>query len=234
LNKNLLNILFLLFFCGQAKAQVNLVPNGSFEDIDSCYGDPSAIGFDVFQWSGCTGWSCPTKASSDLWCENPVLGVHSPPLIPAFGFQYPKDGNNMAGLFIFEPLDWDYREYVQCKLNQPLEANKVYELTFYVSAADHYNYTSTLGAYFSKTMVSQPGSWEALPYQPQVENDPNNYITDTLGWTKISGTFTAQGGEQYMLIGTFADSATSSHTGSAFPVGIPGDRDFSYPPFAFL
>jgi gliding motility-associated-like protein len=209
LNKTFLHILCFLLLGIASKAQVNLVPNGSFEDIDSCYGDPSAIGFDVFQWSGCTGWSCPTKASSDLWCENPVWGMNTPPFIPGFGFQYPMDGNNMAGIFVYEPGSYpNYREYIQCQLLQPLEPNKVYEIIFYINSAGADNFTSSVGAYFSPTQVSQSGSWNVLPYQPQVENDPNNYITDTLGWTKISGTFTAQGGEQYMVIGTFADSSS--------------------------
>ena len=73
---------FLILFSISAIGQTNLVQNGSFEQIDSCFGDPSPLGFDVFQWSGCIGWSNPTYASSDLWCENPVFGNNTPPFIP--------------------------------------------------------------------------------------------------------------------------------------------------------
>lgn len=37
------------------------------------------------------------------------------------------------------------------------------------------------------------------------------FITDTLGWTKITGSFTAQGGEEYLTIGFFED--TTNHIG---------------------
>ena len=41
--------------------------------------------------------------------------------------------------------------------------------------------------------------------QPQVQWDSTKYFTDTLNWVKISGTFIAQGGEQYLTIGNFKD-----------------------------
>jgi gliding motility-associated-like protein len=37
----------------------------------------------------------------------------------------------------------------------------------------------------------------------QMRNPAGNIIMDTADWTKISGTFTAAGGERYMVIGSF-------------------------------
>jgi len=46
---------------------------------------------------------------------------------------------------------------------------------------------------------------------PQISNPSFNYLTDTVGWTAITGTFTAQGGEKYMLIGNLrSNNATNS------------------------
>ncbi|MCC6372962.1 MAG: T9SS type A sorting domain-containing protein [Bacteroidia bacterium] len=45
---------------------------------------------------------------------------------------------------------------------------------------------------------------------PQVTNPLGNIITDTLNWTLISGTFTANGDEKYLVIGNFlSDAATT-------------------------
>lgn len=179
--------------------------NGSFEDIDSCYGDPSPLGFDVFQWSGCIGWSNPTYASSDLWCQNPVFGSATPPSIPGFGYQYPRTGENMAGIFMLETIDWEYREYIQYELLSSLEKDKFYEISFYVNTTSNFNNTSSIGAYFSPNQISNSSTYLNLPYQPQVKNDDNRFITDTLGWTLISGKFKAEGDEKFMIIGSFDD-----------------------------
>lgn len=188
------------------RAQTNLVANPSFEDIDSCYGDPSPLGWDVFQWSGCTGWSNPTYASSDLWCENPVSGSYSPPYV-GLGYQNPRSGENMAGIFIVELLAQTYREYIQNKLLTPLKANKYYEISFYANSGDTFNYTSDIGVYFSNNIISLPATYANLPYAPQIINPTTNFITDTLGWQKISGIYKAVGGEEYITIGCFNDSS---------------------------
>lgn len=186
----------------------NLVINPSFEDIDSCYGDPSPIGFDVFTWSGCDNWTCPTTASSDLWCENPVFGSQSPPFIPGVGFQYPKTGENYSGLLIFELTTPDYREYIQNELTTSLEANRYYQFSIFVSTnEDSINYTSCLQAYFSDVPISQ-SDYFVLPYQPQWKNVNGNFIQDTIGWQLLSGIFKANGGEKFVTIGCFDDIST--------------------------
>lgn len=218
MQSHFLKYYFLCFFFASANliiAQVNLVTNPSFEDIDSCYGDPSSLGFDVFQWTGCKGWSTPTFGSSDLFCENPVFGALNPPLISSFGYQYPKSGDNMAGLFITEGIQGvssNYREYIQNKLLATLEANKYYEINFYVNSSDTFNYSSDIGVYFSNTAVTNSISFYKLPYTPQIKNPINNFITDTIGWQKISGVYKAFGGEQYITIGCFSDSASIALT----------------------
>jgi hypothetical protein len=39
--------------------------------------------------------------------------------------------------------------------------------------------------------------------EPQIYNPIGFYITDTLNWTKISGIYTAEGGEEWITIGNF-------------------------------
>lgn len=195
---------FLIFFSISSYCQTNLITNGSFEDIDSCYGNFAPLGFDVFQWSGCLGWSNPTYASSDLWCKNGVVGTVQPPNIPT-GYQFPRTGNNMAGIIILETIDWEYREYLQCNLLVPLKANKFYQISYYVNTAGGNNSTCCINTYFSKTNINNPTSYLYLPFNAQVKNSTNNLITDTLGWTLITETYKASGNEQFITIGCFDD-----------------------------
>ncbi|MCO6498779.1 MAG: gliding motility-associated C-terminal domain-containing protein [Vicingus serpentipes] len=202
----------LLFLTLTSIGQTNLVTNGSFEDIDSCYGDPSPLGFDVFQWSGCSGWINPTYASSDLWCENPVFGNNTPPFIPGVGFQVPRTGDNISGILVFELAAQNYREYIQNELAIPLTKDKYYQFTMYLSVAGYDamdgQATSCVQVYFSDTQPLQPSSYQPLNVTPQITNPSNNFYTDTLDWILFTGVYQANGNEKYITIGCFEDSAT--------------------------
>jgi hypothetical protein len=92
---------------------------------------------------------------------------------------------------------------MEVQLTSPLVAGTSYFFEMYVSLANSCSYTSSaIGAYFSDTMV-YVNNYLTLPFSPQITNTQGNFITDTLGWTRISGSFTAQGGEQYLIIGNF-------------------------------
>ena len=191
-----------MYFTSEAQ---NLITNPSFEDIDSCYGQPADIGFDVFEWSGCVGWSCPTIGSSDLWCPHPDAGVE-PPWILGFGYQNPLTGKSLAGAFTFALHAQNYREYIQNRLVSPLEANQYYQFSGYLSTnEDSINYSSCFQAYFSDSPTSS-SDYLVLPLIPQWKNEVNNFIKDTVGWQFVSGVFKANGGEKYVTIGCFDDS----------------------------
>jgi gliding motility-associated-like protein len=211
LNKPVFYIILVCFvFIFNARTQ-NLISNPSFEEIDSCYGQPAGTGFDVFAWSNCIGWKCPTYGSSDLWCDNPVFGGTAPPVISAMGYQYPRTGHSMSGLFPFVSHE-EYREYIQNKLTKPLEKDTYYHFSMYVSNADYQenlsSCTSCMQVYFSAQEVSQPLSYLPLPVLPQIKNDPFNYYIDTLNWILFEGTYKAQGGERYVTIGCFETDLT--------------------------
>ncbi len=48
-----------------------------------------------------------------------------------------------------------------------------------------------------------------LPYllnaEPQVKPEGDTFLTDRIGWTRIEGSFVANGGERYLTIGNFKD-----------------------------
>jgi hypothetical protein len=62
-----------------------------------------------------------------------------------------------------------------------------------------------IGAYFSNSIPTVVNGYE-INATPQVVNT-GNYIADTVLWTQIQGCFVANGGEQYVTIGNFAQNS---------------------------
>ncbi|MEZ5172763.1 MAG: hypothetical protein R2850_04480 [Bacteroidia bacterium] len=97
-----LNIIYLIFFCDYANAQVNLIQNGSFEIIDSCppidFPANSSVHY-AQGWGDALSSNIDGSYSSpDLFnsCNDGILGVPS----NWFGYQYALDGEGYAGIFV--------------------------------------------------------------------------------------------------------------------------------------
>ncbi len=110
---------------------------------------------------------------------------------------------------------WDTaREFMSVKLTEPLIPQKKYNVEFYVSLSDSCYYaTSNIGAYFSVDSFPFP-VWSLsfiMSKTPQVKYSGSEFLTDTAGWMKVEGSFTADGGEQFITIGNFdSDENTDS------------------------
>jgi hypothetical protein len=136
-------------------------------------------------------------------CTHTYAGVP----INIIGNNYTKQGNNYAGFISFTG-NYETKEYIYQQLASPLQAGKIYCLSFYVSRADGITHAiKNIGAYFS---ISTPTLFSSyyVSATPQVLNQ-NGFITDTIGWTEIQGCFTAGGGEQYITIGNFNSNANT-------------------------
>lgn len=183
-------------------AQVNLVPNGSFEEYYSC---PQWIGdFTVADWSK------PTWGSSDYFniCSSEELGVPQ----NIVGFQQPKSGNAYTGIWLSDFIANEYREYIQCQLISSLEAGEKYQVSFYVSLADSaIKACDNIGALLSATPVILENN-NNLPFIPQIVSEKDNPITNTFGWVLVADTITAIGGEEYLTIGVFTDNTHTNWT----------------------
>ena len=188
-------------------AQVNLVPNPSFEIRDTC---------DV--WGSCPtqnsliciakGWST-AKGSPDYYnsCDTNPPSLHSVS-VPSnyFGYQYAATGNAYAGFFTYigsyNPKE---REWIECKLNNSLNIGIKYFISFKVSLADSANCAANnIGALFSTDSI-----WQNV-YVPQSnfsQFSTTTIITDTNKWTLVTGEFIADSAYQYILIGNFYDYA---------------------------
>ncbi len=103
---------------------------------------------------------------------------------------------------------------MQVKLNKsPLQTGVKYGVTFFVSLADTCKFAcNDIGAYFSDSaLYSDPLLAVKSNFTPQIANNPVTHpLTDKVNWMRVSGCFTAAGGEQYIVIGNFKDDASSS------------------------
>lgn len=204
--KRLLLILLLLpCFCfGQ-----NLVPNPSFEVVDTCPDNGGQIHFSP-PWNSPTQWG-----SSDYYNPCGTLGYTSPNTI--FGPEPAYAGSSYAGIVTFVISFPNGREYIQVPLTDSLLAAERYCVRFYVSLADSAQRSaSNIGAYFSDTVIFIPFSDTILPFTPQINNDPTtNPLTNKVGWTMVQDSFVAAGGEKYMIIGNFNNDASTVTTNMA-------------------
>jgi gliding motility-associated-like protein len=190
-------------------AQVNLVLNPSFEIYSICPTSQSQIKF-------ATGWDT-LKAGGggtpDYFNACDMSTAFSMPY-NLFSFQYAKTGQGYSMIVLYYTLFQDSREYIQTKLLKKLSPNKTYCVSAYVNLNNFSNLAiDQIGIYFDDgTVNSMPGS-VVNGAIPQIVSPTSSFITDTLNWTKIQGTFIANGTEEYLTIGNFkTDALTNSDT----------------------
>lgn len=191
----------LLGSFGSSTRAQNLVPNSGFETFTNCPTTQDQLNF-------APPWSKPTGGSPDYYnaCagSGPFIGVP----VNGLGNQAPHTGNGYAG-FILRPVN-NYREYIEVPLTSPLVAGVVYDVSFYVSLSDASQWgIDRIGAYLSIGSVGPVTGAPTLPYTPQVEDPPGNFITDKVNWTLISGSYTALGGEDHLVLGNFHDNTNT-------------------------
>ena len=183
----------------------NLVPNSDFETHVPCASLTGDISHDAPPWHGPLNNSYTPYYN---YCN--AFYYYSVPhnLFNSLGFQYPHSGNAYCKVVVYADFQTNARYYIQTSLDSVLLAGKKYCVSFYVNLVNPAKYgINSIGAFFSATPVACSGIAELLNYVPQVENDSDKIILDTLNWTLISGDFIAQGNEQYITIGNFKNDS---------------------------
>lgn len=199
-----MTILLLLTY-GICIGQTNLVPNWSFEIIDSC-------NFGLNCSGGLTSglappWDSPTGTSSDLYNS---CSTHPFCRVPSNydGYQNAHTGNGYVGIICYAQ-NTNYREYIQTPLDSTLISQHKYCVSFYVTLGSWLALsTNNIGMYFSPTHTHIQTNY-GLTFTPQINQ--TTVVGDTTNWTEITGTYIANGGEQYIIIGNFfPDSLTDT------------------------
>jgi len=190
----------------------NLVPNPSFELFSSC---PTGLG----QIGNATFWSMPTTANPDYFHTCVAPAATFVPTVPTnlLGTQVPRSGQGYGG-FVPEGLSTSYSEYVQINLSSPLVAGNSYDVSFYVSLADEATHAvDNIGAYLSNGIVGPTGTTAPLTFIPQIQSPNGNFVTNKVGWTLISGTLVAAGGEDHIIIGNFDNTPSFQVVSGTLP-----------------
>ncbi len=206
-----ISLVFACFFLCKGKAQ-NLVPNPSFENFTSC---PGVAEFSkLMPWCGLAGG----EDSYNVCNSSQGIGGFGIPYT-YFGFQYPRTGNGCVSVFVIRigAGTQDNREYIHVPLTKTLTAGKTYCGTMYLNLYNPSKHTTDkVGMYFSSTPYACSQAFPLPQYiaplnvTPQIANPAGAFITDTLNWIEVSGTFTAVGNEKYLTIGNFANDAATN------------------------
>jgi gliding motility-associated-like protein len=198
-----------------------LVPNSSFEDTISnkCFAQMGVTNPIIGPYYFTKNWGTYQFQSPDYYntCANSSTFVPypNPASIPhnCDGYQLARTGNAYVGIIAYElshlPDSSNITlELAVVKLKQPLKANFCYYGEFYMSFSNINAISiNQMGMLFTTTdLTNSPYVIDnSIPYQ--IQWDTTKCFTDTLNWVKISGTFVAQGGEQYLTIGNIRDGA---------------------------
>lgn len=200
--KKYLYIYIALLIFTISKSQ-NLVPNNSFETFTICPNNGGQIE-SAIPWGAAT-----TNSSTDYY--NACSSSAPVPNYPG-GYQIAKTGNAYAGIFLMQYPFSNIREYLQVKLLSPLIQNATYYVEFYVNLRDGsstYSSCNNISANFSITQpfTATVGTLQSLT--AHILNFGNPIIGNDTTWSKVSGCYTAQGGEEYLTIGNFMDDSNT-------------------------
>lgn len=202
-------LLFSFFFFHFSFSQTNLVPNPSFEIQDTC---PNSVSYPGNQQIlHAIPWFTPTVASPDLFdsCASLASFVNVP--YTEMGFSYTHTGHGMAGIILmdgdgFAASSTIYREYIMVRLQSPLLNGQKYYLTYYVKLADSSTFASNkIGVLFCDTIYKN--SDDTINRIPQICTQ--SFITNKTNWTKLNGSYIANGTEKFMCIGNFKHPFTN-------------------------
>lgn len=215
--RKLLLIILLLPF--NVWAQINLVPNPSFEDTVSCpdynsyasHLSPGGNMFDVKNWYGVNMFS------PDYYNECTSYFTFSIPNNSA-GYQQARTGSAYCGLisYVYSPLqDISVREYIHVKLDEEneLKRDSFYHVGFYFSASDFFSrITPDIGMQFSSAPLDSTDT--IISFIPDYTVIDTTCIdsVNTDDWILVEGIYKANGGENYLTIGNFRDNNESIST----------------------
>ncbi|GAA4763476.1 MULTISPECIES: T9SS type A sorting domain-containing protein [Flavobacterium] len=186
--------------CGVPNA-CDLVINGDFEQHNGLPTSSSKLNGIVCGWN-----AIHTQQSSEYYHSASTLNL--PNLkVPCNGNGFETDNHNQnayVGMFIANNGGYPFNESIRTKLNQPLQQNTSYQLSFDISLTEKFSGTANkCQAYLSKDLII-PSGYSYMPItNPNMLFTSSNYNTTTNGWEHVVFNFTTDNiaGEQYLYIG---------------------------------
>ncbi len=203
-----LNCIIAVCFLSLSVHAQNLVSNPSFEAHTGC---PERNG-DIKK---CVSWSTTSPGSTPDYFHKCYVQGSTPRAelgVPhnSEGDRMPVSGEGYVGLALFFKKNYVSREYIQNKLLSPLDKGVKYKVSFYISLSDSSEFVSDHVAIdFSimpnGIMASAP---EALLTARHLVTIRNSETMRSKSWVKVEAEYTASGGEEYLIIGSFRSNMT--------------------------
>jgi OOP family OmpA-OmpF porin len=182
----------------------NLVPNGSFEQYTVCPGSFTTTASDL----KLPGWKPVGLGIPDHfhYCSR---GDASVPYNWA-GMSEAYEGDGYAGLYLWTDDGKDYRDYLQCKLVQPLIKDSTYYIEFHYKVSSYSNYSiDRIG--LALTLDSNPVMHDLAIKNPDALNIlRDSAITKSTGlWEAARFEYQSKGGEIFLTLGNFFNNETT-------------------------
>jgi ABC-type cobalt transport system substrate-binding protein len=214
--KKTILVVFLILTQGIPYAQ-NLVFNPSFEIYSDCPHNMTQIQL-------ATPWFQPIfdppNGSSDYFnlCDSTLGGVWS-----FYQTQLPRSGNGMAGIMFYTSpsASAEIREYIEIKLDKSLTKDRKYCISYYISLIGYSTYAidALCSCLTVDSLLCQQSNVYLLPCPNMACNTLGNIIKDTLNWVKVTMSYTAQGGEQFLTLGNFKTTPQTISEDTGHPGG---------------
>lgn len=188
----------------------NLVPNGSFEQHDTCPTTP--FGYGMYA----TGWLNLHTTSADYFNACSTDGVVDVPL-SQFGYQQAYDGQAYVGMATVLPGAPYYREIVGMELLEPLQPGVPVCLSFRMALGGFGSWYGNSAIYTSKGLGLRffrvlPSDWQSYLYPNTAAIYLDQVPTDTSQWYVASGTYVPDSAYTYVLVGNFFADTLSEIT----------------------
>lgn len=187
-----------LALAGMAMAQ-NLVPNPSFEEPDFCV--LSTIDNDL---QLLTHWFSASTGTPDLYTvqSGTDCGTYLFPGAPDNLYREPHQGDRFVGFYMY--LEGDtVKEYCSTPLLAVLQVGHRYRIGFHYRVYSAFRYAvQELGVLFTQEAV-QLNHAGPIRQLPQVTFLGTPYLDSVDEWVRVQGEFVADGGEQFLTIGSF-------------------------------
>lgn len=195
----------LLVGAAQGRGQ-NLVPNPSFEVMDTC---PYYFG----QWAYLADWDSPYTMSADLFSEcsnNDVSGVP----LNHMGYQQAAHGQSYAGLATYSTNPY-YRELLVAELDQPLVIGQPVEMSLMASPGGYGSTPLNSAQYVSsgiglKFFVDLPTNWQLYLFPNSAHLYYPQLLSDTSAWVTVSGSYVPDSAYRYVVLGNFFENSLTS------------------------
>jgi uncharacterized protein YegL len=206
----------LLLAGASAPRAQNLVVNGSFDDSLSPIPSRGCNTKMVAGYPLTQGWY-QVGGSADFYNSHLSKGPRKTSVHKA------RSGQGRIALVLGEDpahSRWvrEYREFVQTRLSQPLKAGALYSVNFYI-VRDKRSvfYAAEAGAFFSGTPVAAGSGYRIGGAEAQVKTRSEPVLSASDRWQLVHGFYRANGGEQYLTLGNFADPVPSLVDGRSIP-----------------